>query len=115
MGAEPSGLAAISKSPNIAILQLGGVLAVLWTSAMVVIAPENEANGQCAFSIIQLHTRHERGWAVIDTQSGAIAEDRSGRLIMRLSRQEAAERAARMCALGVHIPGRRLFPPRERR
>lgn len=82
---------------------------------MVVMAPDSCGGGQRVFSILQLHARHERGWAVIDAESGAIAEDRGGRLIMRLSREEAADRAARMCALGVHIPGRRLFRPHERR
>lgn len=46
----------------------------------------------------QLHERSERCWAVVGEPDGAIAENAEGRLIMRLTRDEARLVASAMNA-----------------
>jgi hypothetical protein len=47
-----------------------------------------------SFRIMRLNTFSERAWAVVESPSGAIAHDLAGRLLIRLTREEALETAS---------------------
>lgn len=48
------------------------------------------------YSAVQLHERSNRCWAVVGEPGGAIAEDETGALLMRLTADDARRMAAAM-------------------
>lgn len=51
-----------------------------------------------AFEAVKLHDRSPRCWAVIGQQSGAVADDENGALLLRLERDDARAIAAALNA-----------------